>query len=145
VRRGLVALLVAGAALAATGCGGGGEPVSNRAGADVANGKTLFTGEGRCGSCHTLADAGTTSQVGPDLDQAWAYACRQGFGQDTWFDVVLAQIDLAAAPMPSDLVTGQDAVDVAAYVTQNAGQNVAGCGEATTGGTETGETTTEGG
>jgi cytochrome c oxidase subunit 2 len=31
-------------------------------------GKTLFTQQ--CGTCHTLSDAGTTAEVGPDLDQA---------------------------------------------------------------------------
>jgi cytochrome c oxidase subunit 2 len=30
-------------------------------------GKTLFTGSGGCGACHTLADAGTTGTVGPNL------------------------------------------------------------------------------
>jgi cytochrome c oxidase subunit II len=38
------------------------------------DGKTLFTdGNGTataCGSCHTLADAGTQSETGPDLDKA---------------------------------------------------------------------------
>ena len=33
----------------------------------VAQGKSIFTGEGGCGACHTLADAGTTGTVGPDL------------------------------------------------------------------------------
>ena len=32
-----------------------------------AQGKTIFTGIGGCGGCHTLADAGTTGQTGPDL------------------------------------------------------------------------------
>jgi mono/diheme cytochrome c family protein len=32
-------------------------------------GKTIFTGVGGCGSCHTLAAAGTHGMVGPDLDQ----------------------------------------------------------------------------
>ena len=45
------------------------------AGAEV-DGKTLFTdGNGAataCGACHTLADAGTTSETGPDLDKALA-------------------------------------------------------------------------
>ena len=36
------------------------------AGAAV-QGKELFAAE--CGSCHTLADAGTTGQTGPDLDK----------------------------------------------------------------------------
>jgi cytochrome c oxidase subunit 2 len=47
-----------------------------RAVAEAGNvqGKQLFTqGAGQaapCGSCHTLAEAGTTQQVGPDLDEA---------------------------------------------------------------------------
>ena len=32
------------------------------------DGKSIFTAN--CGSCHTLADAGTTGTVGPNLDQA---------------------------------------------------------------------------
>jgi len=35
--------------------------------ADIEAGRTLFTQTG-CGGCHTLADAGTTGQVGPVLD-----------------------------------------------------------------------------
>jgi mono/diheme cytochrome c family protein len=31
-------------------------------------GKTIFTGVGSCGSCHTLAAAATTGTVGPNLD-----------------------------------------------------------------------------
>ena len=45
-------------------------------GGDAPDGKTLFTdGNGTataCGACHTLADAGTTSETGPDLDQTLA-------------------------------------------------------------------------
>jgi cytochrome c oxidase subunit II len=52
---------------AAAGGGGAGEE---------ADGKTLFTdGNGTataCGSCHTLADAGTNSETGPDLDESLA-------------------------------------------------------------------------
>ncbi len=33
-----------------------------------AAGKAVFTGVGGCGSCHTLAAAGTTGTVGPNLD-----------------------------------------------------------------------------
>jgi cytochrome c oxidase subunit 2 len=42
--------------------GGGG----NQA-ASAAQGKTIFTGEGGCGACHTLSAAGTTGTVGPNL------------------------------------------------------------------------------
>ena len=46
---------------AAAGGGGGGN-------AAIAQGKSIFTGDGGCGACHTLADAGTTGTVGPKLD-----------------------------------------------------------------------------
>jgi mono/diheme cytochrome c family protein len=35
---------------------------------DAAAGKAVFTSAG-CGSCHTLAAAGTSGQVGPNLDE----------------------------------------------------------------------------
>src|ERR1700729_3863076 len=37
-------------------------------GTSAAAGKQVFTGVGGCGSCHTLAAAGTTGTVGPNLD-----------------------------------------------------------------------------
>jgi mono/diheme cytochrome c family protein len=137
----LLALSVVGAALLVAGCGGG-ESVTGQARADVGNGKNLFVGEGQCGRCHTLADAATVAQIGPNLDQAFGYACRQGFDTSTFFDIVKGQIDIPAqgGEMPADLVTGQDAVDVAAYVAGVAGSTVEGCGE-----TETGQTGTTGG
>ena len=57
------------------GAGGGGGAGGGEAEAEV-DGKQLFAeGNGTaagCGSCHTLADAGTTSATGPDLDKALA-------------------------------------------------------------------------
>lgn len=38
-------------------------------GTTPADGKKVFTGVGGCGSCHTLAAAGTTGTVGPNLDK----------------------------------------------------------------------------
>jgi hypothetical protein len=90
-----------------------------------------------------LADAGSAGTTGPNLDTSLGFACSQGFDEDTVFSVVLGQIDLAAPPMPADLVTGQDAVDVAAYVASVAGKDIEGCdpsgdqGGATTGATDT--------
>jgi cytochrome c oxidase subunit 2 len=52
----------AGGGAAAGGAGGGGQT------ATAAQGKTIFTGEGGCGACHTLSDASTTGTVGPKLD-----------------------------------------------------------------------------
>ena len=40
-----------------------------------AAGKTVFTGPGGCGACHTLAAAGTTGTVGPNLDTRLASDC----------------------------------------------------------------------
>jgi hypothetical protein len=37
-------------------------------------GKTVFTGAGGCGACHTLAPAGTHGTIGPDLDKVATYA-----------------------------------------------------------------------
>jgi cytochrome c oxidase subunit 2 len=62
----------------ATAPAGAGAPAgggSGGAGAQ-ADGKQLFTAGNQataataCGACHTLSDAGTTAQTGPDLDQA---------------------------------------------------------------------------
>jgi mono/diheme cytochrome c family protein len=139
VRR-LLALPLAVAALALAGCGG--EETTGLEGADRTAGKGLFVGS--CGSCHELADAGTAGTTGPNLDTSLGFSCSQGFDEDTVFSVVLGQIDLAAPPMPADIVTGQAAVDVAAYVASVAGKDIEGCdpsgdqGGATTGATDTG-------
>lgn len=44
-------------------------------GTTPAAGKQVFTGVGGCGSCHTLAAAGTTGTVGPNLDQDLKTSC----------------------------------------------------------------------
>jgi plastocyanin len=91
---------------------------------DLVNGKGLFIGEGTCGSCHALNRAGTKGTQGPNLDEAFEQARLDGMNEDTVEGVVLRQI---AHPrrnsiMPADLVTGDDARDVAAYVAEVAGQ-----------------------
>jgi mono/diheme cytochrome c family protein len=149
--RRLLALPLVAAALALSACGG--EETTGLEGADRTNGKELFTAgkDGRqpCASCHVLADAGSAGTVGPNLDTSLGFSCRQGFDENTIYSVVLGQIDLAAPPMPADLVTGQDAVDVAAYVASVAGKDVPGCdpsgdqGGATTGATDTGAAETD--
>ncbi len=123
-------ILLAVAALAVAGCGGD-DDVSGQDGANRSNGKMLFVsgadGNPGCGSCHTLLDAGTAGTVGPNLDNALGYSCAQGFEESTIYSAVLGQIDLAQGAMPADLVTGQDAVDVAAYVASVAGKDIPGC------------------
>ena len=99
-------------------------------GTNVVNGKTQFVA--KCGSCHTLARAGTTGVTGPNLDEAFQRARIDGFGQDTFEGIVHRQILHPAirpqfdpktgqqASMPPNLVTDEDAEDVAAYVAEAA-------------------------
>jgi mono/diheme cytochrome c family protein len=139
----LGSLLLVVAALLLAGCGG--DETTGFEGANRSNGKALFVsgadGKQSCGSCHTLLDAGTTATIGPNLDQAFGYSCRQGFAEDTVYSIVHGQIDLAQGAMPADLVTGQDAVDVAAYVASVAGKDIEGCNPSGDQGGTTTETT----
>jgi len=92
--------------------------------ADLVNGKELFVGEGTCGSCHSLERAGTKGNMGPNLDEAFGPARRDGLGEGTVAGVVEQQIANVrrGSIMPEELVTGEDARDVAAYVARVAGQ-----------------------
>ena len=83
----LVVIVCAGAlALALSGCGTGGYTSEGSQGA----GKELF--QQRCGGCHTLADAGTNGNIGPDLDDAFAQAREAGMTSETFTQVVASQI-----------------------------------------------------
>jgi cbb3-type cytochrome c oxidase subunit III len=113
VRRALPLLALA-AVLA--GCGTGGKATTG----DQTNGQKLFTS--KCAGCHTLAAAGSSGTSGPNLDDAFGSSRKQGFKQSTIQNVVLDQIRDAAPPMPKELVEGQDAQDVAAFVAAVAGQ-----------------------
>ena len=88
----------------------------------MVNGKTLFVQ--KCGSCHALDRAGTKGRQGPDLDEAFGPSRRDGLGEDTVAGVAERQIANVrkSSTMPEDLVTGEDAKDVAAYVAMVAGQ-----------------------
>jgi mono/diheme cytochrome c family protein len=77
--------------------------------AATADGAELF--EQRCGSCHTLAAAGTSGQIGPNLDE---------LGPDE--ATVRAAIEEGPSSMPPNLYEGAEADAVAAYVAENAGR-----------------------
>ncbi len=110
----LIAALLAVASL--VGCG-----AEERA--DLINGKTLFVGEGACGSCHVLSRAGTRGIQGPNLDEAFGPSREDGLGASAIAGIVREQIahPRRSSSMPPDLVTGDDARDVAAYVAAVAG------------------------
>jgi sulfite dehydrogenase len=84
--------------------GGGGE-------GDAAAGKQVFASEG-CASCHTLADAGATGSVGPNLDDAKPPV-----------DLVVDRVTNGSGVMPSfkDRLSEQQIRDVATYVSTAAG------------------------
>ena len=119
-------LLVAGIAIVAlTGC------ELKDDGDNLVNGKTLFVE--RCSQCHALARANAQGVVGPDLDESWQQAEKDGFGRSTYKGVVHQQIlepnrnpqvdpatGKALPLMPPNLATGDDAQDIAAYVAQAA-------------------------
>ena len=127
----LAALGGVGVAIALAACGTGG--IATGA-ADQENGKKLFLGEGQCAGCHTLAAAGSSSTIGPNLDDAFAQARADGYKESAILNIVHDQIrfpgqyptaqnnpDFLQANMPANLVKGKDAEDVAAYVAANAG------------------------
>ncbi len=89
--------------------------------ADLIAGKKAFAQ--KCSSCHVLARADAKGVQGPNLDESFRQALKDGFGRDTIHGVVEDQIKHPAkvprdspAYMPADLVTGKTASDVAAYV-----------------------------
>ena len=99
---------------------------------DQQNGKKLF--QQKCAGCHSLAAVGSSSTIGPNLDDAFAQARADGFKESAIANIVHDQIRFAGqystaqnnpnylkANMPTNLVTGQDADDVAAFVAANAG------------------------
>jgi mono/diheme cytochrome c family protein len=108
VRTALAALGAVAIALALGACG--------RNDPNLETGKAKFVE--KCGSCHTLARAGTQGTTGPNLDTAFQAALRDGMDRDTVEGVVHRQIlhPRSDSVMPAGLVKGDDASDVAAYV-----------------------------
>jgi mono/diheme cytochrome c family protein len=77
---------------------------------DAAAGKVVF--KTNCGGCHTLADAGTTGTVGPNLDQKKPDAA-----------LVLDRVTNGKGAMPAwkGTLTDTQIADVVAYVSTAAG------------------------
>jgi mono/diheme cytochrome c family protein len=76
-------------------------------------GKAVFTGSSGCVGCHTLADAGSTGTVGPNLDQV-----------KPTYDRVVTQVTNGGGAMPpfKGTLTPQQIQDVAAYISSVAGK-----------------------
>jgi mono/diheme cytochrome c family protein len=80
---------------------------------DPVAGKAIFTGASGCTGCHTLADAGSSGTVGPNLDDAMPS-----------FDLAFDRVTNGQGAMPSfkTSLTDQQRADVAAYVSSVAGK-----------------------
>ena len=78
-----------------------------QAAGDATAGKEVFLGTAGCSSCHTLADAGSTGNVGPNLD-----ALKPPY------DAVVTQVTNGGGGMPpfKGTLSEQQIQDVAAYV-----------------------------
>jgi mono/diheme cytochrome c family protein len=96
----LLPLLVA---LFLAGCGNGLD------GGEPRTAKERFAGT--CGSCHTLADAGTKGTFGPNLDELKPDRAR-----------VLEAIAQGPGGMPDGLLEGEAADEVGGYVAAVAGR-----------------------
>jgi cytochrome c2 len=79
---------------------------------DPVAGKEVFLGTSGCGTCHTLADAGTSGTVGPNLDDAQPSV-----------ELVVDRVTNGQGAMPSfsSTLSEEQIADVAAYVSSAAG------------------------
>ena len=78
--------------------------------------KLLF--QTNCGSCHTLAGAGTDGIVGPNLDDLLG----QGTPEANYTRVLNAIKNGVEGRMPAGILQGEDAKTVADFVSRVAGQ-----------------------
>jgi cytochrome c6 len=128
LRRVVGPLLAAAALVTVTGCGAAGHV--GEGDGNVTRGKQLF--EENCAACHRLADSPrAVGDIGPDLDLSFGVVREQGFSESSIRNLVRAQIaypvenpPTGEPGMPANLVRGDDAVDVAAYVASVAGRPV---------------------
>ena len=93
------------------GCGGGDDEDTPPASGGGGGAKQLFVDN--CGSCHTMAAAGASGKVGPDMDQL-----RPGP------DLVNAQVTNGGGGMPAfkGKLTPEQITELSNYVADNAGK-----------------------
>jgi mono/diheme cytochrome c family protein len=102
--------------------GSGSPPTSVNVPPSLQQGKDLFVTN--CGACHTLAEAGTDGIIGPNLDQLLAPPSATAPSPATIKPRVLNAINNGiAGRMPKGVISGQQADEVASFVSQVAGQS----------------------
>ncbi len=89
-----------------------GESPPGGAEGDPVAGKEVFLGESGCASCHTLADAGATGTIGPNLDAT-----------QPSYELAVDRVTNGQGGMPAfgDSLTEEQIQDVAAYVSSASG------------------------
>ncbi len=99
------------AAYVAAKAGAGGPASGGQASGGGASGREIFTTN--CGSCHTLGAAGTSGQVGPNLDEAKPSLAK-----------AKKQVENGGGGMPAfkGQLTDAQIAAVAKYVSENAGK-----------------------
>jgi mono/diheme cytochrome c family protein len=88
------------------------ETAPPEAGGSTALGKEIFLGSAGCASCHTLADAGATGTIGPNLDAT-----------QPSLELAVDRVTNGQGGMPSfaDTLSEEEIQEVAAYVSAAAG------------------------
>jgi len=79
---------------------------------DPVAGRAVFLGSAACGACHTLADAGTSGTIGPNLDES-----------EPSFELAVDRVTNGQGAMPAfaGTLSEQEIADVSAYVSTAAG------------------------
>ena len=100
--------------LAMAGCGESNEGSDDATPAGPASADAAQLFNDNCGNCHTLATAGATGKVGPDLDQL-----RPGP------DLVRVQVENGGGSMPAfkGRLSPEQIQAIADYVAENAGKS----------------------
>lgn len=108
--------LVGAAAIAVLAMGAGGCALKGGQNVSLVTGKVLFIKN--CGRCHTLARAGTSGVIGPNLDAAFAGSIQAGEGRTVIGGIVEQQIQYptTGSLMPKLPLSTRQAADIAAYV-----------------------------
>jgi cytochrome c len=110
-----IAIALGAGVLVASGCGG-----DDFSGADLEGGEQIFAQQ--CALCHTLEAAGTPpARIGPNLDDSFRASRQVGMSEEQFAGVVQRWIRIAQPPMPRDIVVGDEARDVSAYIASVAG------------------------
>ena len=117
LRAALAALATTGAAVALSACSA--TSSSDEGSANLISGKRLFVS--KCGACHVLNRAQTKGTTGPNLDESFQQALKDGMKRSGFRGAIHGWIlhPNRNGVMPAKLVTGEDAHDVAAYVARS--------------------------